>query len=1499
MQQNQVDELLLSFKYPTRKLASECNQKFENLVHSTLLPSLERSFKSIPSQGISLEIDYLAIDLGKISEKDIDEGLGERIYDLLREALKKEIAGRIGLSSQNPDNGAKLQNQLILLAMESFLMKGYFPSWMDSAWDLDSILDELFGNSPKDFSDLIGRLILGNESVRSRIAILNDDYFDKIVQLLIPEDAEWVLGYRETYLAVQKEKPELSSSEKQLKVALNLFIINYIALDSGPRFNRMSFSNNFLKSIAAHHNLDFELFLKEIIQLVEQVPIKTQWHQTFKETIEWVAEQNTDAEPFEELPDSAGLIEWFNYSSPTAIIPFWLSQWIDSGMVFNVLLKKYPGFWNQLNPNGQKKFFRIIAGEQGDLWERMTDHSLAFIQKESEGFKSSSKEITAKELFSFAAKLVESNSLMLLNKEDWYKILLAFALDYFNLESKAQLLKLKFLIDVGVDHGIPEAPLILGTLLREQSNSRQNQNKSNPIQQEILKEGGIKREQAFQEPILSRVEEEKHSKDAYDSETIAEQILWKYLSSGVLNGSFSEINKKDLILSLETVLQKKKPILIDWLKQGSSPSYPLLSKRIWSLLQELDSTYLINYLEKFGGNITQDVLTRSQKLRSIFQIKSNKPDLLDELLWKTFLVEFTPSSSGLISFLVSKLNFLEDALALIARMPTMPEDLQRSLLAKEAELQRKKSRLLNWSSDFSINMPEQMTDLLWLSLKNKGGVPVGFLNLRKVAKKHSSAFIFSIYSSKEIEAKDWSDLLSIKEEDFKDFLKSSSDVNYSNRQVLGIIEKDIRLIFDPQEQFSAWSQRRKLSSLKRLLILTQNQPQLLKESLDSHLPDLILRLPDLQGLMSESEWRAFSEFLMSNYSDMRNILVSISRVSPEVSNQSLGKLNKGLQKKELFNYSDLNKLLKENADLSSPSLEKKITRELIPALGLRKELKDELLGLFMLSDGYFSNRQYQTRWRKLLLAFISGILSKNGTLNDFWENLGQFLTRSPGYISFSSQLQEEIDRPISAQGLTLSNFGRDTFGKVLKETRNGKSEPQELGDKEQESLNSSLLFLKKEGYIPWWSPFKEAYSLLFNTLKGIEQASPELAEVMLLLFSKKGLSNLISGLNLNQIQLLIIWLSNSKYKNHYRDLLSSLKEFESLRGSKQGSNGKVDSNGAKQVSDETDGTSISNTTSIPRLDTDQKNSLESLQGNPENLDRLIKKAINRSDELDLIKRWFFEDPRIQQQLSEMISWSVWMYGSRLNPGLWKSLVLGFAYEFYKKNKKTFSRAFFEEFLAYLVKSHSVINWNSVFSKIAQKQEFKYEKYLAYQNVIKQKFPSTKVEKQDVPQVGDQVKIRNAGLILCWPFLSVLFSRLGILEEGVIPIKNQSRAVYILQNIAFGRYDFPEYEMALNKLLIGMKSSQHLEEVELSEEEINLSESLIRGMQSNWEKMKKASVEAVRETFLQREGILEYGEEGVKLSVARTGVDVLLDSVSWNIGMIRLPWMEKSLEVKWR
>ncbi|MCC2545344.1 hypothetical protein LJY25_02720 [Hymenobacter sp. BT175] len=166
---------------------------------------------------------------------------------------------------------------------------------------------------------------------------------------------------------------------------------------------------------------------------------------------------------------------------------------------------------------------------------------------------------------------------------------------------------------------------------------------------------------------------------------------------------------------------------------------------------------------------------------------------------------------------------------------------------------------------------------------------------------------------------------------------------------------------------------------------------------------------------------------------------------------------------------------------------------------------------------------------------------------------------------------------------------------------------------------------------------------------------------------------------------------------------------------------------------------------------------------------------------------------------------------------------------------------------------------------------------------------------------ETVYIANAGLVLLWPFLTTLFDRLGYLQDAQFPEPAPAaRAALLLQFLATGSEAAPEHALALNKLLCGIGQPQPLlAGLVLTDEEKSMGESLLKAVIGRWEILKNTSVAGLRETFLQRQGKMEWVEERVQLTVETKTLDILLDRRPWSISIIKLPWMALPLYVTWR
>ena len=167
-----------------------------------------------------------------------------------------------------------------------------------------------------------------------------------------------------------------------------------------------------------------------------------------------------------------------------------------------------------------------------------------------------------------------------------------------------------------------------------------------------------------------------------------------------------------------------------------------------------------------------------------------------------------------------------------------------------------------------------------------------------------------------------------------------------------------------------------------------------------------------------------------------------------------------------------------------------------------------------------------------------------------------------------------------------------------------------------------------------------------------------------------------------------------------------------------------------------------------------------------------------------------------------------------------------------------------------------------------------------------------------------IPISNAGLVILFPFLPMLFMRLNMLSQDRRDFNsNESkvRAIFILQHLmASEDREYDEKDLFLNRLLINYPSNEPLpKRVELNQDELNTIDSLLETAKTNWSEIRNTSIRALQESFLNRAGFIEKTEWECTLTVEERACDILLDSIPWSYKLVRLPWMENILKVNWR
>jgi hypothetical protein len=161
-------------------------------------------------------------------------------------------------------------------------------------------------------------------------------------------------------------------------------------------------------------------------------------------------------------------------------------------------------------------------------------------------------------------------------------------------------------------------------------------------------------------------------------------------------------------------------------------------------------------------------------------------------------------------------------------------------------------------------------------------------------------------------------------------------------------------------------------------------------------------------------------------------------------------------------------------------------------------------------------------------------------------------------------------------------------------------------------------------------------------------------------------------------------------------------------------------------------------------------------------------------------------------------------------------------------------------------------------------------------------------------------VKNAGIILFWPFMEKLFKNIELIYRGnFIDEQARQKAILLLNYISYGETAVYEDRLVLNKFLCGYPVNNSVTEgIELSESEKNECHLLINQVIGHWAILKNSSETGLRNSFIKRTGRLELKEKKCSLTIERISIDILIDRIPWPISIVKLPWMEKNLTVEW-
>ncbi|WP_187428049.1 hypothetical protein ROLI_001650 [Roseobacter fucihabitans] len=170
-----------------------------------------------------------------------------------------------------------------------------------------------------------------------------------------------------------------------------------------------------------------------------------------------------------------------------------------------------------------------------------------------------------------------------------------------------------------------------------------------------------------------------------------------------------------------------------------------------------------------------------------------------------------------------------------------------------------------------------------------------------------------------------------------------------------------------------------------------------------------------------------------------------------------------------------------------------------------------------------------------------------------------------------------------------------------------------------------------------------------------------------------------------------------------------------------------------------------------------------------------------------------------------------------------------------------------------------------------------------------------------PQGDEAYLSQRGGLVLFFPFVTLLFERLDLLDKNrQLPKQNIPAAQRALQLLADSAAPQDQPPDPVEKLLLGLAQNWTPAPVPAQNTaDVELIDSLLVSVIERWGALGQTSPDGLRDAFIRRDAILRRQENGWLLHVESGPFDMLLDRLPWSFGTVALPWMPEPCTVHWR
>ena len=255
-----------------RKEAFQIQSAISVIQESRINALLDDVMNKFSSKNRIYQFSNVELDLGVIDKSDYENELVYRIEAELTNFFKSNIR-----DNGNIRNGKRID--LINHKLEQFahfLLYGYLKWNSISSQKPSEILEELSLNNKDELAVLLNKHGK-KERVRKRLMLqFSEDALENMVNAVAKKNGGYIISYKRKIVAYQHKTRIIKTGLSSFRNAVWEIILTYIFVDSDSYFNKKSFLQYLIRSIAGKYNLTYKSLLASIskgVSLEQKLPI--------------------------------------------------------------------------------------------------------------------------------------------------------------------------------------------------------------------------------------------------------------------------------------------------------------------------------------------------------------------------------------------------------------------------------------------------------------------------------------------------------------------------------------------------------------------------------------------------------------------------------------------------------------------------------------------------------------------------------------------------------------------------------------------------------------------------------------------------------------------------------------------------------------------------------------------------------------------------------------------------------------------------------------------------------------------------------------------------------------------------------------------------------------------------------------------------------------------------------------------------------------------------